>query len=76
MFKALIITTDSILYDGPARSVFLNGEAGEFEILDLHGPIVSMLKPGAIVIDDELEIPVKSGAVRMSGDEFVAIVES
>lgn len=75
MFKATIMTSDKILYDGLARSVFLPGAAGEFEILDLHRPIVSLLKAGSIVIDNEKNIPVKSGAVRMSGDEFVAIVE-
>ncbi len=75
MFKAMVITSKEILYEGQAWSVFLPGSTGEFEILDLHKPIVSLLKKGRIVIDAKREIPIKRGAIRMSGDELVAVVE-
>ena len=75
MFKATIITPGDVLFEGEAWSVFLPGTTGEFEVLDLHRPIVSMLKKGKIIIDWNKEIPIKRGAVRMEGDELVAVVE-
>jgi F-type H+-transporting ATPase subunit epsilon len=75
MFKATIITPNRTLYEGEAWSVFLPGATGEFEVLDFHKAIISLLKAGRIIIDWDKEIPIKSGAMRMSDDEFVAIVE-
>jgi len=76
MFKAVVITSGSTLYEGEAWSVFLPGSTGEFEVLELHKPIVSLLKKGKIIIDWNKEIFIKRGAVRMAGDELVAVVES
>jgi F-type H+-transporting ATPase subunit epsilon len=75
VFKATVITSNKVLFEGDVRSVFLPGAAGEFEVLDFHKPILSLLKQGDLVIDGVTKIPVKRGAVRMSGDEFVAVVE-
>ncbi len=75
MFKATIITSDKVLFEGDVRSVFLPGETGEFEVLELHKTILSLLRQGNIVINGETKIPVKRGAVRMSGDDLVAIVD-
>lgn len=75
MFKAIILTSNRVLFEGEAQSVFLPGATGEFEILEFHKSIVSLLKTGRIIIDWDKEIPIKKGAMRMSGDELVAIVE-
>lgn len=75
MFKATIVTPNKVLFEGEAWSVFLPGVTGEFEVLEMHKAIVSLLREGNIIINWESEIPVRSGAVRMSGDELVAIVE-
>ena len=75
MFKATVMSLSKTLFEGSAWSVFAPGATGEFEILDLHKPIVSLLKKGKIVIDWKKEISIKRGAVRMSGDELVAVVE-
>ena len=75
MFKATIITSDDIIFEGEAWSVFFSGATGEFEVLELHKPIISLLKKGRIIIDWKKQIPIKRGAVRMSGDELVAVVE-
>lgn len=75
MFKATIATPGKVLFEGEAWSVFLPGATGEFEVLEMHKAIVSLLYEGSIVINCDKEIPIKSGAVRMSGDELVAIVE-
>ena len=75
MFKVSILTPNRILFEGEAWSVFLPGETGEFEILEFHKAIVSLLRKGKIVIDGDREIFIGKGAVRMSDDELVAIVE-
>ncbi len=75
MFKAIILTPNRILYEGEAWSVFLPGATGEFEVLELHKPIISLLRDGKILIDWAKEIPIKKGAVKMERNELVAIVE-
>ncbi len=75
MFKATVVTPNKVLYEGEAWSVFLPGATGEFEVLQLHKAIISLLRQGNIIINWDKEIPIKNGAVRMSGDELMAIVE-
>ncbi|MFH1189717.1 MAG: hypothetical protein V1682_03420 [Candidatus Omnitrophota bacterium] len=74
MFKATVATPSKILFEGEAWSVFLPGATGEFEVLEMHKAIVSLLCEGSIVVNCEKGIPIKSGAVRMAGDELVAVV--
>jgi len=75
MFKATVLTPNKVLYEGEAWSVCLPGSTGEFEVQDMHKAIVSLLREGDIVINGDMEIHIKTGAVRMSGDELVAVVE-
>lgn len=75
MFRATIVTPNKVLFEGEAWSVFLPGTTGEFEVLDMHKAIVSLLRQGNIVINWETEIPIQSGAVRMSSFMLSAIVE-
>lgn len=63
------------MYEGSARSVFLPGDSGEFEVLDFHKPVISLLKQGEIIIDDKEVVAVKSGVVRMQNNELTALVE-
>ena len=75
MFNVTVLTPNRVLFEGEAWSVFLPGTTGEFEILEFHKSIVSLLKTGRIIIDWDREIPIRKGAMRMSDDVFVAIVE-
>lgn len=76
MFKVVIFNTNKVLFESEAWSVFLPGATGEFEVLEFHKTILSLLKEGEIVVNGgEKKIPVKRGAVRMSGDTLVAAVE-
>jgi len=75
MLKVSILTPNRILFEGEAWSVFLPGATGEFEVLEFHKSIVSLLRKGNIIIDGDKEIPIKKGAMRMSGNELVAIAE-
>ncbi len=75
MFKATVITSNKVLFEGEVRSVFLPGATGEFEVLELHKPILSLLRQGDIVMNGDTKIPVKRGAMRVAGGELVAVVD-
>lgn len=80
MFQVLILNSrpeahDPIIYQGTSRSVFLPGETGEFEILDFHKPIISRLKKGSIVVDNEKEFRVQGGLMKMSHQNLVVMAE-
>ena len=75
MIKTTVLTSKRVLFEGEAWSVFLPGATGEFEVLELHKTLVSLLKEGRIIIDWDKEIPIKRGAVRMLKDELVAVVD-
>lgn len=63
------------LYDGQASSVFLPGDRGEFEILDYHAPILSLLRAGEVTIDWQTRIPIKKGIVKFDQNECVILVD-
>ena len=75
MINATIITPQRVLFEGKAHSLFFPGTTGEFEILEFHKPIISRLKAGGIIIDNEKRIPIRGGAMRVISDELVALVE-
>jgi F0F1-type ATP synthase epsilon subunit len=63
------------IFKGAAGSVFLPGDEGEFEILPMHKPVLSLLKAGEIIMDGKRSIAVKKGVVRFENDTLVALVE-
>ena len=51
MFKVRVVhISDAVLYEGSADRVVLPGVLGDFEIADLHAPIVSLLSRGVVTI--------------------------
>jgi F0F1-type ATP synthase epsilon subunit len=64
-----------VIFDGDARSVFLPGDTAEFELLDYHAPIVSLLRPGKVTIDWQTSIPIKRGMVKFDQNECMVLVE-
>lgn len=75
MFKVTILNPNRTIYEGEAKSVFLPGDAGEFEVLEFHKPIISLLKPGEIIIDWDKSVAITKGVARMYKDELMALVE-
>jgi len=56
--KAKILSIDSKLFDGEAKSVTVPGTTGEIEILDGHADSFFALKKGVVKIDGkQIEIP-------------------
>ena len=80
MFHVLILSAhpkirEDILFEGTAASVLLPGTDGEFEVLDFHKPIISRLKKGVIVVDNEKEFPIEGGVAKMRTQSLVAMVD-
>ncbi len=70
-----ILTPKQTLYEKEGWSVFLPGDKGEFEILNYHAPIISLLKKGKILVDWKTPFPVKRGVIRFHSDECVVLIE-
>lgn len=70
-----ILNPKHVVYEGQASSVFLRGDRGEFEILDYHAPIISLLREGDVTIDWRDKVPIKKGMVRFDDNECVILVE-
>lgn len=91
MFNVHIVhISDEILHEGEAERVALPGVLGDFEIADLHAPIVSLLARGKIAVKlprpvrDEKnpsetyevkKVSIEQGLMRFDGKELFAVVE-
>lgn len=73
--KVTILNPKHVLFEGEAKNVFLPGDLAEFEIMDYHAPIVSLLRPGNVLIDWETAIPIKRGMVKFDNNECMILVE-
>ena len=73
--KVKILNPKHVLYDGEAKSVFLPGDMAEFELLDYHAPVVSLLRAGRVVVDWTTAIPIKRGMVKFDQNECMILVE-
>jgi len=73
--KLTILSPKQVIYEGEAKSLFLPGDRAEFELLDYHAPILSLLLPGDVVVDWEERIPISKGIVRFDNNECVILVE-
>jgi len=51
-----IVSPEAILLQSEVTSVYLPGINGDFEMLNNHAPIVSLLKKGTIKIQGKFEI--------------------
>ena len=51
-----IVTPEAVLFSGEVDSVAVPGINGEFQMLDNHAPIVSLLQAGNIKIKGNLEL--------------------
>ena len=75
MFKVTILNPKRTIYEGEAESIFLAGDKGEFEVMEFHKPIISLLKQGEIIIDWSRSMAITKGVVKMYKDKLVALVE-
>ncbi len=74
MIDVSIMNQEQEIFNGIANTVILPGDYGEFEVLPLHWPIVSLLGKGEIIIDD-VGFPISKGIARFADEKLVALVE-
>ena len=77
--KLQILTPEKAVFDGEAESIGVPGEAGAFEILKGHAPILSTLVPGKMRVvsgNQELNFHVSHGFVEFSHDQGVVLVDA
>ena len=73
--KVTILNPKHVIFEGEAKSVFLPGDMAEFELMDYHVPIVSLLRPGKVIVDWERTVAVKKGMVKFDNNECTILVE-
>lgn len=75
MFNIIILNPKKVLFEGMGKSVFLQGDRGEFEVMPYHCSIVSLLKAGSISIDAKKRLKIKGGIAKFHNNELVVLVE-
>jgi len=75
MFQLTIQSPKQIIFQTDAKSAFFSGDTGEFELLDYHAPLLSLLQEGDIVVDGQTYIPIKKGVVKFLNNNCLVLVE-
>lgn len=73
--KVKILNPKHVVFEDEAGSLFVQGDRTEFEILDHHAPIVSLLAKGELVLDWKKKIPVSGGMIKFDNNECTILVE-
>lgn len=63
-----------VIFNGVANNIIFPGDYGEFEVMEFHKTIISLLRQGEIVIDN-VGFPITKGITWVHRDEVVALVE-
>lgn len=51
-FHFELVSPDRVLFNGPAQSVLVPGNEGDFLVLNEHAPVMTSMRPGVVGIDD------------------------
>ena len=50
MFKCVILSPHTLIYQNEIQSIFVRGDDGEYEVLAYHYPLIGVLKKGDIIL--------------------------
>lgn len=78
MLKLKIVSPERVEFEGTVISVKVPGMMGEFEILDKHAPIVSVLNKGIVsyqTANEHKELRVSAGVVSVKQNQVNVCVE-
>jgi F-type H+-transporting ATPase subunit epsilon len=74
-----VLTPNGMIYQGPALSVTLPGEEGEFGVLPHHASLTTLLQAGVIDIEKEDKVTesvvVNWGVVQVTEEKVVVLVD-
>ena len=74
-----IVTPDQKVFEGEVISVTFPGTDGSFQVLNNHAPLLSTLKKGMIVYQDEknkFDVMVDGGVVEVLNNKVVVLAEA
>lgn len=78
--KVEILTLETILLSEEVKSVIVPGKSGQFEILNNHAPVISLLNEGDIKVtymnDENKKIHILAGSVEMSNNKITILAET
>ena len=74
MLKLKIVSPEKIEFTGEVERVVVPGLQGQFEILNNHAPIISVLQKGVVVYDKQ-ELPILGGFVEVQKNEVSLCIE-
>ena len=78
--KVEILTLENILLSEEVKSVVVPGKNGQFEILNNHAPIISLLNEGTIKVtyinNEKKDFQILSGSVEMSNNKITILAET
>ena len=78
--KVEILTLENILLSEEVKSVIVPGKNGQFEILNNHAPIISLLNEGTIKVtyinNEKKDFQILSGSVEMSNNKITILAET
>ena len=74
MLKLKIVSPEKIEFTGEVERVVVPGLQGQFEILNNHAPIISVLQKGTVIYDQE-ELPILGGFVEVQKNEVSLCIE-
>ena len=63
-----IVTPEQTLFSGTVESVSVPGVSGQFQMLDNHAPVVSLLVKGAVKIFGKVDLDESVAALFTKGD--------
>jgi F-type H+-transporting ATPase subunit epsilon len=74
-----IITPDATIFNGEVSLAQFPGKDGSFEILNLHAPLIAVLKKGKIkVVDQEKQtryFDVNGGVIEVRQNRIIVLAE-
>ena len=78
--KVEILTLEKMLLSTEARSVVVPGKNGQFEMLNNHAPIISLLQSGKIKVTDsnnkQTQFEILRGSIEMSNNKITILAET
>ncbi len=73
-FRCVILSARQLIFEGEVNSVFVSGDAGEYELLAYHYPLIGIVA-GDLIINWDKRVPVKGGVVKFFANECNIMIE-
>ena len=79
-FHFELVSPDKVLFNGPAQSVLVPGNEGDFLVLSDHAPVMTSMRPGVVGIDDpqgkHRRVFVRGGFADASKNGLILLAET